>query len=91
VPWIGLVPGSSAIGFTTILEIANMLDEQYAWPDWVFSVSYVTAICGVTEVTILAWFHDEKRKQEVGILEWVLVSVIGVIWLGACVWIVFVP
>jgi hypothetical protein len=54
-------------------------------------VSYVTAICGVTEVTILAWFHDEKKKQEVGILEWVLVSVIGVIWLGACVWIVFVP
>lgn len=40
---------------------------------------------------ILAWFHGEKGKQEVSILEWVLVSVIGVIWLGACVWIVFAP
>ncbi|MDE0898877.1 MAG: hypothetical protein OSA81_07660 [Longimicrobiales bacterium] len=74
------MPGSSAIGFTTILEIVDMLDEQYEWPDWVFSVSFFTAIGGVTEVVILAWFHGEKGKQEMSILEWVLVSVIGVIW-----------
>ena len=44
--------------------------------------------CGVASATILAWFHGEAGKQKTNVLEWILLSVIGVVWLSISAWIV---
>ena len=39
--------------------------------------------------TIVAWFHGERGPQESNILEWILLSIIGVVWLTLSAWLVF--
>ncbi len=41
----------------------------------------------VVATTIIAWFHGERGKQKTSVLEWILLSLVGVIWLSLTAWI----
>ena len=53
---------------------------------WDLSLPF--AICGVAASTVVAWFHGEKGRQEASVLEWILLSVIAVIWIAISAWMV---
>lgn len=85
VPQIVLVAGAAAIGF---IQLVGLLVEMGTVGQIMFPLSLVLAISGVAGATVVAWFHGEKGKQEASVLEWVLLSLIAVVWLGVSGWIV---
>lgn len=42
--------------------------------------------CGLAAATVLAWFHGERGSQEASVLEWILLSIIGVTWVTISAW-----
>jgi serine/threonine protein kinase len=88
VPQIMFAAGAAATGFIGLM--GTLLDSGTITQPY-FDVSLPLAIAGVAAATVVAWFHGEKGKQETNILEWILLSLIGVIWLGLSAWIVIAP
>lgn len=85
VPQIVLVAGAAALGF---IQLMGVLVDMGTLAPVFFSLSLVLAIAGVAAATVVAWFHGEKGKQESSVLEWILLSLIGVVWIGVSGWIV---
>ncbi|MEM7414212.1 MAG: serine/threonine-protein kinase [Gemmatimonadota bacterium] len=85
VPQIVLVAGAAAIGF---IQFVAALVDVGTLPPVSVNLSLVLAIAGVAASTVVAWFHGEKGKQETNVLEWILLSLIAVVWLGVSGWIV---
>ena len=80
-----IVSGAFAAGFISF--VADLVDRGRL--DQVFyDLSLPTGACGVAAATVIAWFHGEKGKQEASVLEWMLLSVIAVIWIAVSAWIV---
>lgn len=85
VPQIVLVAGAAAIGFIQL--VAVMVEMGTLGPIF-WDLSLPFAVCGVAASTIVAWFHGERGRQETSVLEWILLSVIGVIWIAVSAWMV---
>lgn len=85
VPQIVLVAGAAAIGF---IQFVAALVDVGTLPPMSVNLSLVLAIAGVSASTVVAWFHGEKGKQETNVLEWILLSLIAVVWIGVSGWIV---
>lgn len=85
VPWfvgMAVTAGGAILGGMNVLTAdQGMLD-----PIW-FRLSLPFVVCGVAAATVVAWFHGERGQQESSVLEWMLLSVIGVVWLSISVWI----
>lgn len=85
VPQIVIVTGAFAAGlisFVSDLVDRGRLDQVF------FDLSLPFAACGVAAATVVAWFHGEKGKQEASVLEWLLLSVLTVIWISVSAWII---
>jgi len=74
--------GASFVGFVAIL--VELYQASRVWLD----LSFPLAACGVAAATIIAWFHGERGRQQANVLEWILLSVIGVVWVSVSAWIV---
>lgn len=85
VPQIVLVAGAAALGF---IQLMGVLVDMGTLSPVFFSLSLVLAIAGVAGATVIAWFHGEKGKQDANVLEWILLSLIAVVWVGVSGWIV---
>ncbi|MDA0328262.1 MAG: serine/threonine-protein kinase [Gemmatimonadetes bacterium] len=85
VPQIVLVAGAAALGF---IQLIGLLVEMGSLGPIFWELSLPFAACGVAAATIMAWFHGEAGKQEANVLEWIMLSVIGVIWITISAWIV---
>jgi serine/threonine protein kinase len=85
VPQIVVTTGILAIGLISFL---SDLVDRGALPQVFFDLSLPFSACGVAGATVVAWFHGERGVQESTVLEWILVSVIGVIWIAVSSWIV---
>ena len=75
----------AAVGF---LGFVGLLVEMGTLGPLYWSLSLPFATCGVASATIIAWFHGETGKQQANVLEWIMLSVIGVIWLTITGWMV---
>lgn len=75
--------GVGLIGFTATLVEMGVLER-----DPFFLLTLPLAACGVMAATVIAWFHGEKGRQQSNILEWLLLSLIGVAWVMISAWIV---
>ena len=65
-------------GFIAIVaELKSAYNMDVIW----LNLSFPLAGCGVAAATVVAWFHGERGKQQSNVLEWILLSIIGVIWL----------
>lgn len=73
--------GAGFIGFVWMLVESGTFKTHLA-----FDLALPFATCGVAAATVVAWFHGELGKQQTSVLEWILLSVIGVIWVTMSVW-----
>jgi len=86
VPQIVFLASGTAAGF---VGFVHTLYESETIPRVFFDLSLPLAACAVAAATIVAWFHGEAGKQDANVLEWIMLSVIGVIWITISVWISF--
>ena len=73
--------GVGFLGFVWMLEESGTFKTHLA-----FELALPFATSGVAAATVVAWFHGEHGKQEASVLEWILLSVIGVIWVTISAW-----
>jgi serine/threonine protein kinase len=78
-----LAAGAGFVGLVT--GVVDVYDLDQTW----VSLSFALAGCGVTAATVVAWFHGERGRQQSNVLEWILLSIIGVVWLTLSAWLVF--
>jgi len=76
---------AAAAGF---LGLVSSLEDVGRLPPVLLDLSIPLAACGVVAACVLAWFHGERGEQESSTVEWVLLGIIGVIWLSFTAWIV---
>lgn len=76
--------GLGLIGFTATLVEMEVLER-----DPYFFLTLPLAACAVMAATVVGWFHGEKGRQEASMLEWLLLSLIGIAWVMASAWIIF--
>lgn len=85
VPQIVAMAGAGGMG---LMAFTSMLVEMEVLPQLVFHLTLPLVACGLMAATVVAWFHGERGRQESSVLEWMLLSVIGVAWLTISAWIV---
>jgi hypothetical protein len=83
-----LMGGAIAAGVTFVGFVAIIVELYGADLMWL-NLSFALAGCAVAAATVVAWFHGERGPQQSNVLEWILLSVIGVIWLTVSAWLVF--
>ncbi len=74
--------GAGFVGL--VLGIVDVYELDQTW----VSLSFALAGCGVAAATVVAWFHGARGRQQSNVLEWILLSVIGVVWLTVSAWLV---
>lgn len=82
-----IVGFASATGLG-LIGLAGTLADLQVLPRWLFLLTLPFAACGVMAATVIAWFHGERGRQQSNVLEWLLLSLIGVAWLMISAWIV---
>ena len=83
--WVTVLPVPPTAPDGPVVLVA---DQELLDPIW-YRLTLPFVACGVAAATVGAWFHGEKGKQQTSVLEWMLLSVIGVIWLtlSAGIWV----
>jgi len=84
VPQIVLLAAAAGFG---LMQLVGLLVEMGTLPSLVFDLTLPFVAAGVTAATVIAWFHGERGRQQTNVLEWILLSVIGVAWLTVSSWI----
>jgi serine/threonine-protein kinase len=88
VPQMVIGAGVAALAFISLM---GDLVDRGALGEIYFSLSLPFAACGVAAATVVAWFHGEVGKQQASVLEWIMLSVIGVIWVTISGWMMLRP
>lgn len=83
VPQMVIGAGVAALAF---LSLISDLVDRGSLDDLYWALSLPFAACGVAAATIIAWFHGEAGRQQANVLEWIMLSVIGVIWVTISGW-----
>lgn len=63
-------------GAWLVLEVFDMIAEQFMWPAWIRQAATVLVLFGGLITMVLAWYHGERGRQKVGAIEIVLLSVL---------------
>jgi hypothetical protein len=84
VPQIVLLAAAAGFG---LMELVGLLVEMGTLPSLVFDLTLPFVGSAVSAATVIAWFHGERGRQQTNVLEWVLLSIIGVAWLTVSSWI----
>ena len=77
------VAGSGLLGLVGLLRENNKFGQ---YGQTVFDLSLWFVGAGIAAATVVAWFHGEKGRQQISVLEWILLSLIGVVWLTVSAW-----
>jgi serine/threonine protein kinase len=84
IPRIVGLAGAAGLG---LIGLAGTLADMSVIPRPLFLLTLPLSACGVMAATVIAWFHGEKGRQQSNILEWLLLSLIGVAWLMISGWV----
>jgi hypothetical protein len=79
-----IVVAAIAAGWLLIEVVETIFDND----SLIFFLTLPFAACGVLAATIIAWFHGERGRQRASLLEWILLSLVGALWLSLSAWIV---
>jgi len=58
------------------LEVFDLIAEQFLWPVWIRQSATVLLLFGLFITIVLAWYHGERGRQKVGMVELVLLIVL---------------
>jgi len=86
VPHIVVLAGGAGFG---LMQLMSQFVEMRIVPLVMYRLTLASVAAGVVAATVVAWFHGERGKQEPSVVEWILLSVIAVIWIGVSGWILF--
>ncbi len=81
VPQIVIV---AAVSGYALLQFIELIFDNDSLP---FQLALPFVGSAIVAATIIAWFHGERGKQQTSILEWILLSLVGVVWLSISAWI----
>lgn len=81
VPQIVLVAAGS--GYALLSGISQFIGND----SLLFRLAVPFVGSAIVATTIIAWFHGERGKQRTNVLEWILLSLVAVIWLSLTSWI----
>jgi hypothetical protein len=56
------------------LEVFDLIAEQFFWPVWVRQSATILLLFGLFITIVLAWYHGERGRQKVGMIELVLLK-----------------
>lgn len=63
------------------LEVFDLVAEQFFWPVWIRQGATIFFLIGLLITIVLAWYHGERGRQKVGLVE--LILLIALLSLGA--------
>ncbi len=87
VPQIVIFAVAAGAGLTQLVWMLVESNRLGQYGDMIFSLTLAFVGSSVAVATVMAWFHGERGKQQTNVLEWILLSLIGVIWLTVSTWI----
>ena len=58
------------------LEVFDLIAEQFFWPVWVRQSATILLLFGLFITIVLAWYHGERGRQKIGVVEMVLLVVL---------------
>jgi len=67
------------------LEVFDLIAEQFFWPVWVRQAATILLLFGLLITIVLAWYHGERGRQKVGLMELVLLTALLAL-AGQSVW-----
>jgi adenylate cyclase len=67
------------------LEVFDLVAEQFFWPVWVRQGATILLLFGLLITIVLAWYHGERGRQKVSLMELVLLTVLLAL-AGQSVW-----
>lgn len=67
------------------LEVFDLIAEQFFWPVWVRQGATILLLFGLLTTIVLAWYHGERGRQKVGLMELALLTVLLAL-AGQSVW-----
>jgi len=73
-------------GAWLLLEMFDLVAEQFMLPVWVRQAATVLLLFGVLITLVLAWYHGERGRQKVGLMELSLIVVLIAL-AGQSVWV----
>ena len=82
------IVGMAVAAGVGLIGLTGTLADLGVIPMVIFLLTLPLSACGVMAVTVIGWFHGEKGAQEAPMLEWLLLSLIGVAWIMMSAWIV---
>ena len=82
---VGSVTGGSGRGRMCSVKGLTADEGLLARIFYLLTLAFVAG--GVAGARVVAWFHGERGKQQTNVLEWMLLSVIGGIWVTVSAWI----
>ncbi len=77
-----LVAGTLVIGFASEVVVG-----QFGAPDVLRPLSVPLGVCGVLAAIVITWFHGERGQQSGSVVEWILLGLIGAVWVASSAWI----
>jgi serine/threonine-protein kinase len=72
-----------AVGYG-LLELIDLIFDN---DSLIFRLALPFVGSAIVASTVVAWFHGERGKQKVSMFEWILLGVIGVVWVTISTWI----
>jgi len=79
-----IVLATAAGGWALLQGIETIFDND----SLIFRLGLAFVGSAIAAATVVAWFHGERGKQKISMLEWILLGIIGVAWASLSVWIV---
>lgn len=58
------------------LEVFDLIAEQFLWPAWIRQSATIVLFFGLFITIVLAWYHGERGRQKVGMVELILLIVL---------------
>lgn len=66
-------------GAWALLQVYDLVAAQFSWPVWTRQAATVLVLFGLLITIVIAWYHGEKGRQQVGAIEVVLLLVLLVV------------
>jgi serine/threonine-protein kinase len=79
VPQIVLLAAGGGLG---MMGLVDQLVDREVLPNVAYRVTLATAFCAVAVAGVVGWFHGERGRQRSPAIEWVLLALIAVLWVG---------
>lgn len=78
-----IVSGATVFGLGLLQVVATLTDDERSnLPPIAFDLALYFVVVGVSASGVVGWFHGEKGRQKAPFLEYVILGMLTIIWVG---------